>query len=58
MLGYWAYLVVYSGQLFFAWEVESFSAWREEEFACSAVKECCDAVEFPVTEVTSLSPQT
>ena len=44
--------------MFFAGEVESFSAVGEEEFACPEVTECCDVAEFPVTEVTSLSPQT
>ena len=56
---YWAYLEVYIGESFFAWrEEEWFSAWKEVEFVCSEVRECCDEVEFPVREVTSLSPQT
>ena len=55
---YWPYLGVYSGEWFSVEEEEWFSAWREEEFVGPGVTECCDAAEFPVLEVTSLSPQT
>ena len=55
----WLYLVVCIGESSVAWrEVESFSAWEEEESVWTVARECCDVVEFPGPEVASLSPQT